>query len=135
MLKRIRFAIKGSFYYDAPLAFKDGKLLAFTPLQIRAEPQNGYDVHALQIWCGDDLLGYVPRRLAHHFPTNAPQITLIQAQQHGHFLWLECELEYHCSFLEHLKLLWLSTITLQLYRLKLRFHFFKRPRHDARPKP
>lgn len=134
MLKTIRFPIKGSFYYDAAQAFAKGELSPPASLKLLPDPQNAYDVHALQIWHDEALLGYVPRHLAKalaaHFPARFEKMDLVKAEQHRHFLWLECQLTYHCSFWQHLKLLLLSARVRWHYRLKLQLTFLKRPHHD-----
>ena len=119
MFKTIRFPIKGSFYYDAMRLFQQGELTPSALIEFRAEPHNPFDANAIQIWTGENLLGYVPRVLAQHFPKHPLQIKLIKVQTHRRFLWLECQLNYQTSFWQHLKLLGLSAIVRLHYRLKL----------------
>ena len=50
MQRRIRFPIKGTYYYAAELAIDMGLLQQGTHLQLRFEPENLYDSYAIQVW-------------------------------------------------------------------------------------
>ena len=90
MVRSLRFPIKGTYYYAANLAIEYDLIHKDTALCFKAEPDNSYDKHAVQIWLATDhtedqnlqtseqltpssntdpfttglLLGYVPRQLA-----------------------------------------------------------------------
>jgi len=58
--------IKGSYYYDADHIDASGQLSVKMPLQLCPEPDNEYDVNAIQIWVTIPtnrtyLLGYIPK--------------------------------------------------------------------------
>ena len=91
MVRSLHFPIKGTYYYAANLAIECDLIHKGTALCFKAEPENAYDAHAVQIWLATDqadeqaqdqtlppkapspntepfttglLLGYVPRQLA-----------------------------------------------------------------------
>ncbi len=53
------FAVSGFTYYDGYEVF--AKLKIGAELQMKAEPDNRYDPHAVSLWLGDKQLGYIPR--------------------------------------------------------------------------
>lgn len=133
MKHRYRFPIKGSYYYSADQAFEQQLLQIGKTLSLRAEPDNSYDYHALQIWTGtikdsnenDDLygylIGYVPRQLAkrwHSIINDSTTLTLTRANAKGKLLRLECEIELSLNWLQHLQLISLALWLRQQYALK-----------------
>lgn len=133
MKHRYRFPIKGSYYYSADQAFEQQLLQIGKTLRLRAEPDNPYDYHALQIWTGtikdsnenDDfygyLIGYVPRQLAkrwHSIINDSTTLTLTRANAKGKLLRLECEIELSLNWLQHLQLISLALWLRQQYALK-----------------
>lgn len=61
MTKQTLFRIKGTHFYDAETSFHAEKLLISDRLKLILEPENKIDQHAIQVWRGNDLLGYIPR--------------------------------------------------------------------------
>lgn len=129
MFKTIHFPIKGTFYYAAELAIENDLLPTNTPLMFKAEPDNSYDVNAIQIWRptqsalnphggkssneSDEknsglLLGYVPRQLApiltpyltSHYPLN-PYV--IRKAKKGKLIEIDCAVQLHLSWQQSLK--------------------------------
>ena len=133
MKKCYRFPIKGSYYYSADQAFEQQLLQVGKTLNLRAEPDNSYDRHALQIWTGtikDNsengdlngyLIGYVPRQLAKRWRSimnDSTTLTLTRANAKGKLLRLECEIELSLNWLQHLQLTSLTLWLRQQYALK-----------------
>jgi len=126
MQRQYRFPIKGSYYYSAERAFKQHLLKVGQSLVFVAEPDNAYDVYAIQVWYQIEsqptqpernepsgyLIGYVPRQLAKlWFPAfqSHPnyQLTLTRSIAKGKLLRLECELNIELTLFQHIQsLLW-----------------------------
>lgn len=64
---RLRFPIKGTYYYSAQSARETGIIQVEAQLNLIKEPENEHDPFAIQIWLSKQLLGYVPRQLAYDF--------------------------------------------------------------------
>lgn len=120
MLRRYRFPVKGSYYYDGARAFSELRLPVGQNLQIKAEPENPHDPNALQIWLPPEtptgsalLLGYIPRQLARIWRPLALEktdyrLTLSFANAKGRLLRLECECTLQLNWTQHLRTLFWS---------------------------
>jgi hypothetical protein len=144
MLQSYQLPIKGTFYYAAEIAFDENLLTNNSVLQLRAEPDNGYDRHALQIFLPTTqdsssnrvpssealnrdnpglLLGYVPRQLS---PIISRQLNssctyslqVIHKARLGKRIEIECLLEMHLPWFTALNLRLLIIWVEQLKRLK-----------------
>ncbi len=144
MLQSYQLPIKGTFYYAAEIAFDENLLTNTTALQLIAEPDNGYDRRALQIFLpitkdssnnripsiealnADTpglLLGYVPRQLS---PIISRQLKssctyslqVVHKARLGKRIEIECLLEMHLPWFTALKLRLLVIWVQQLNRLK-----------------
>lgn len=105
-LKEQTLPIKGSYYYSVDEADARGLLFSGQPLKLLAEPQNPYDVYAVQIWLAEVsalMLGYIPRRQApwiqfltrNHLIFDAEIATCYRQFNR----WtLDCRLRYHTNW-------------------------------------
>lgn len=144
MLQSYQLPIKGTFYYAAEIAFDENLLTNNSVLQLLAEPDNGYDCHALQIFLPTTqdsssnrvpsgealnvdtpglLLGYVPRQLS---PIISRQLKMsctyslqvIHRARLGKRIEIECLLKMHLPWFTALNLRLLIIWVEQLKRLK-----------------
>jgi len=58
------FLVRGTQYYDLLKAWD--QLRIGQELTLKPEPDNPFDHHAIQIWHGEHMLGYVPRSENRH---------------------------------------------------------------------
>jgi len=105
-LKQLTLPVKGCYYYSADEAAVRGQLFSGQLLKLVAEPQNPYDVYAVQIWLADVsalMLGYIPRQQApwvqfltrNHLLADA-EITTCYRQFSR---WtIDCRLRYHANW-------------------------------------
>jgi len=141
MLYTVQFPIKGTYYYAAELALESDWIVQKTRLILKAEPDNPYDKHAIQIWCAHPdknssselLIGYVPRALAKqlrpYLEIAQKQNALFHAQvihkaKIGKQIEIDCQLQLSFSWLNKLKIQWLCFWIKQqqvLKKLKNRF--------------
>ncbi len=144
MLQSYQLPIKGTFYYAAEIAFDENLLTNNSVLQLLAEPDNGYDRHALQIFLPTTqdsssnrvpsiealntdnpglLLGYVPRQLSTIISRQLNSsctysLQVIHKARLGKRIEIECLLEMQLSWFTalnlRLRIIWVQ----QLNRLK-----------------
>jgi hypothetical protein len=76
------FNIAGFTYYDGPVAFNDLKI--GTELTLKFDETNKYDAHAVEIYYGENKLGFVPRH------ANTELSKLLEC---GHHNWFETRIQ------------------------------------------
>ncbi len=141
MIKTIQFPIKGTFYYAAELAIEMQNLSLNVPVKFKREPNNPYDLHAIQIWSSHSvqedtssqlLLGYVPRALAKQLsPSMQAGIQYIPCITHlaqkGKQIEINCQIQVNFSWFITLKIqlicFWIKQQQV-LNVLKKRFKFY-----------
>ncbi len=130
MTKIFYFPIKGTFYYDANLAFKTGELRLNTSLKLQAEPNNIYDPYAIQIWLktSSKLLGYIPKPLAKNLTPyiDFSSLHLSSVKKKGQYLSLTAEIEINCTYLQGIQIFWISTYLYWHNRIKSWLFFGKK---------
>lgn len=140
MQRRIRFPIKGTYYYAAELAIDMDLLQLGSHLQLRFEPENLYDANAIQIWLNnsDDkalfnsdsekseqgyLLGYVPKSMSrelnkqlHHY--SAYSLDVINLAKFGKSIEIDCVLQLEQPLLPFIYLNLLATLSRNVMTFK-----------------
>ncbi len=155
MLQSYQLPIKGTFYYAADIAFDEDLLTNNTALQLRVEPGNAYDRHALQIFLPTPpilldnspptigvlntdnpglLLGYVPRQLSPIICRRLESpykysLQVIHSAKLGKRIEIECLLKIQLPWFSALNLRLLTIWVQQLKQLK-RLQRYLTPKHE-----
>jgi len=150
MQRRIRFPIKGTYYYAAELAIDSGLLQQGNHLQLRSEPDNPYDRYAMQIWLDHStdgsqfnseadkseqgyLLRYVPKSMSRELNKqlqhyNAYNLDVIHLAKFGKSIEIDCVLQLEQPLLPFIYLNLLATLSknvMSIKRWKRRFFSHK----------
>jgi hypothetical protein len=123
MQVKLRFPIKGLYYYSAEQLFDLQLVQPHRHLTIELEPDNRFDANAIQLWLRlpeqNFLVGYIPRQLAKiiRHALNEQQILKLEnrincANRVGK--WMEIELELNID------LGWHDAMSAMLFALWLR---------------